>query len=122
MRIVKRLAILLRDDFRCCFCEQLFTADKLTVDHLYPISLGGTSRPRNLVAACNSCNNDKNIKTWVAYSERIQERVKRMRRRNYTTALNFVRGLLRLYGVITTKEILTNLSLEIERSYVWKSY
>lgn len=54
-----RKNILLRDDFRCQYCGERFTADELTLDHIKPISRGGTDSWNNVVAACKRCNHKK---------------------------------------------------------------
>lgn len=54
-----RLAIYLRDDFRCIYClTDLRDADPfdISLDHIVPQSDGGTNEPRNLVCSCRSCN------------------------------------------------------------------
>jgi 5-methylcytosine-specific restriction endonuclease McrA len=50
-----RAAILARDLGRCHYCGELAN----TVDHLVPVSAGGTDAPTNLVAACARCNGRK---------------------------------------------------------------
>lgn len=63
MAISKRLRfeILRRDGFRCYYCgvrgNEVETT--LTIDHVVPVSLGGTDDPENLVAACGDCNAGK---------------------------------------------------------------
>lgn len=55
-----RFAIYARDGFDCVYCRGVFPPDYsgqgLTLDHVVPRSLGGHSRPDNLVTACASCN------------------------------------------------------------------
>lgn len=54
-----RLAIYLRDSFRCLYCcADLHSADPrdITLDHLVPKIDGGSNEPRNLVTACRACN------------------------------------------------------------------
>lgn len=46
--------------FRCAYCG---VEDKLTVDHVIPISRGGPDAPENVVPACKSCNSSKGAKT-----------------------------------------------------------
>jgi 5-methylcytosine-specific restriction endonuclease McrA len=49
----KRRALILKmHDYLCAYCGD--EAD--TVDHLIPMSKGGTDHPENLVAACRNCN------------------------------------------------------------------
>lgn len=52
-----RYEVLRRDGFICRYCK---AGDKpLTVDHVIPVSLGGSDDPTNLVAACRECNQGK---------------------------------------------------------------
>jgi 5-methylcytosine-specific restriction protein A len=43
----------------CYFCEQKFSREKLTMDHLIPLSRGGRSTKKNIVVACKQCNSLK---------------------------------------------------------------
>lgn len=40
------------------------------IDHMLPISKGGTNDPSNLTLACRSCNRDKNNKTSAEFIAR----------------------------------------------------
>ena len=51
--------IKLRDDFKCQYCGLRHSARSLTIDHVYPKSMGGKNTWDNLVAACKSCNQSK---------------------------------------------------------------
>ncbi len=52
-----RRNLLLRDDHTCQYCGFLGPAAELTVDHIVPLSLGGSGdRWDNLVVACKRCN------------------------------------------------------------------
>lgn len=61
MTISKRLRfeVLTRDGHTCRYCGGQPPDVKLTVDHVLPVTLGGTSEPTNLVAACADCNAGK---------------------------------------------------------------
>ena len=52
-----RQRILIRDGYCCQYCGD---ENANTVDHVIPISKGGTDEPENLVAACSRCNYSKN--------------------------------------------------------------
>lgn len=68
-----RRQILFRDKYTCLYCHR--EGAKLTdpdghsweIDHLHPISKGGTNHPSNLVAACRSCNREKHNRTAAEY-------------------------------------------------------
>lgn len=52
--------ILIRDNFTCQYCG---SKKNLTIDHILPVSRGGENTWKNMVAACNSCNNVKADRT-----------------------------------------------------------
>jgi len=41
-------------------CKNCGKTEDLTIDHIHPISLGGTKEPDNLQVLCRSCNSSKN--------------------------------------------------------------
>lgn len=51
-----RFEILRRDGYRCRYCGATAADNELHVDHVLPRTLGGTTEPSNLVAACRDCN------------------------------------------------------------------
>lgn len=54
-----RLALYLRDSFRCVYCCQDLHGARpmdITLDHIVPSGDGGTNAPSNLVTACRACN------------------------------------------------------------------
>lgn len=61
MAVSKRLRfeILKRDNHTCRYCGGTAPDVVLTVDHVIPVSLGGSDDPSNLVAACKDCNAGK---------------------------------------------------------------
>ncbi len=53
-----RKQILERDRYTCCACRTISVMD-IEVDHLIPISQGGTDDPSNLRAMCRRCHATK---------------------------------------------------------------
>lgn len=47
-------------DYRCLGCGKKFPFKKLTVDHVLPVSMGGSSNIDNIQPLCQSCNSKKN--------------------------------------------------------------
>lgn len=45
-----------RDEYICQFCGIKLPADRLTIDHLIPLALGGLDEVTNYVTACEPCN------------------------------------------------------------------
>ena len=58
-----RQNIFVRDHFTCQYCAKKLSEKKLTVDHVVPLSKGGTHEWSNVVAACGTCNNKKGNKS-----------------------------------------------------------
>lgn len=59
LRKTTRLAIYLRDSFRCVYCcRDLHSAapSDITLDHVRANADGGATAPANLVTACRACN------------------------------------------------------------------
>jgi len=54
-----RFEVLKRDNHTCRYCGVSAPDAVLTVDHVVPVSLGGSDDPSNLVAACKDCNSGK---------------------------------------------------------------
>lgn len=54
-----RYEVLRRDNHTCRYCGGVAPDIALTVDHVTPVSLGGSDDPSNLVAACRDCNAGK---------------------------------------------------------------
>lgn len=61
MALSKRLRfeIFKRDHFTCLYCGRKPTEVILNVDHLTPVSKGGTNDQHNLVTSCHDCNSGK---------------------------------------------------------------
>ena len=51
-----RFAVLDRDQHRCVVCGATPEDDRLVVDHILPVSLGGSDEMDNLRTLCNECN------------------------------------------------------------------
>ena len=52
-------------EHRCVMCG--VKDDAMTVDHLIPLSLGGTNFRDNLAPMCHSCNRTKSTRIWFPY-------------------------------------------------------
>ena len=47
----------------CWYCNCVLTEETSSLDHVLPVSRGGSDCPQNLVAACRRCNSSKGNKT-----------------------------------------------------------
>lgn len=57
--------IFLRDGYKCTYCHD---TEFLSVDHIMPLSRGGSNGLENLTTACRSCNSRKSNKTLEEWS------------------------------------------------------
>lgn len=56
-----------RDRNMCGYCGRVYRSDKLSRDHIVPVSKGGPNTWNNCVTACKSCNREKDdmsIEQW----------------------------------------------------------
>ena len=58
----------------CHYCEQKFTKDDLSMDHVVPLARGGKTTKSNCVVACKTCNHEKKYQTPA---EQILEELKK---------------------------------------------
>ena len=56
-----RFEILKRDKFRCVLCGQDAKETKLVIDHILPVTWGGTNDTANLRTTCSACNHGRMI-------------------------------------------------------------
>ena len=54
-----RFEVLKRDSFTCRYCGQSSPQVVLEIDHIIPLSDGGSDDPMNLAASCWDCNSGK---------------------------------------------------------------
>ncbi len=54
-----RRHVLARDGYTCQYCGRYGQAVRLEIDHIVPVSKGGTNDVKNLVTACFDCNRAK---------------------------------------------------------------
>lgn len=65
---------------KCYYCGQEILPAKMTLDHVYPRSLGGPTIPQNLVPACRKCNGRKEnmtpeqFRSYLALKDEEQKR------------------------------------------------
>jgi hypothetical protein len=54
-----RFSVFARDNFTCRYCGRQSDKVELVIDHLIPVSKGGTNDQENLITACVECNQGK---------------------------------------------------------------
>ena len=64
--------VLIRDKYECQYCG---SHDFLEVDHIIPISKGGTNQEDNLITACSRCNNLKRDLSLKEFVEKNKDKI-----------------------------------------------
>jgi len=63
-------SIFVRDKYKCQGCginvvrSKTYQPNQVTIDHMIPLSKGGSHTRDNLITLCHQCNSEKNDKTW----------------------------------------------------------
>jgi hypothetical protein len=72
-----RLSVYLRDGGKCLNCG---AESDLTLDHLEPLSVGGSSTVSNLITVCADCNSGRgNLPWWEFYPNHVCNHIFRVR-------------------------------------------
>ena len=56
-----------RAGYRCMYCSRKFEPEQLTLDHIVPLSRGGSHSTGNVGPSCAKCNVHKGNKTYVEW-------------------------------------------------------
>lgn len=62
-----RQAIFRRDNYTCVYCGHRGNTQTLQIDHVVPVTRGGSDDPSNLATACWLCNLQKGTRTGWEY-------------------------------------------------------
>lgn len=60
----KRLKVFMRDDYKCKRCG---VTENLSIDHIFPVSKGGSNKLINLETLCVPCNQKKSNKVEISF-------------------------------------------------------
>lgn len=66
-----RVEVYERDNHTCQYCGIKYTSNRLSTDHLIPVSLGGLDEITNYVTWCRSCNSRKSNIPLPEFAKRI---------------------------------------------------
>jgi 5-methylcytosine-specific restriction protein A len=55
----EKKVILTKSNSKCCHCGKELTVKETTVEHVIPLSKGGSNNVTNLIALCDKCNKEK---------------------------------------------------------------
>jgi len=90
-----------RAHFRCEYCltPEIVSPVLFEIDHIIPLSKGGTSEPENLALACGGCNAHKHFHTqWADPKTGRQSRLFHPRLNQWTDHFEWSQSLLFVIG------------------------
>ena len=98
IRAEKRLAIYLRDSFRCVYCcADLHDAapTDITLDHIRTKSDGGSNTPDNLATSCRACNCSRQDKPLARFAgKETRDHIRRNTRRSLRKYITLAKAIL----------------------------
>lgn len=74
-----RFEVFKRDGFVCRYCGSKPPQVPLEIDHIMPVSKGGTNIIDNLISSCFDCNRGKSDINLTSVPESIEERTAKMK-------------------------------------------
>jgi 5-methylcytosine-specific restriction endonuclease McrA len=91
-RIYTRTRLAEAQNWRCCWCQCDCIAapdsrNSATIEHVVPLSLGGTWDQDNLAMACSRCNNKRGVKSIDVMMGRARETKPKISRKHDRRAL-----------------------------------
>jgi 5-methylcytosine-specific restriction protein A len=100
-----RRQVYARDGFRCVYCGRGGRSLRLTIDHVFPVALGGNNDIANLVTACRACNLTKGARLMNdaglrRYANERRDWAGRERRRGCLVRLGVVLVGLAVLGAV----------------------
>jgi 5-methylcytosine-specific restriction endonuclease McrA len=76
----------------CCYCKVVFWMSDLTIEHLTPLSFGGSNDPSNIALACAPCNHAKGKESWFLKKslskENYEQHTAQYRRKSRQTSVS----------------------------------
>lgn len=75
----QREMLLKRDGRACFYCTDLMQDKDITIEHLIPLSKGGSDVSYNIVLACKICNNAaEDLPVYVKVNRAVKLRVEKL--------------------------------------------
>ena len=71
--VEKRLRRLFNGVAVCAYCGEIIADGDVTLDHVVPVSKGGTDKTANMVLCCGSCNLKKGEDLWQPKYRRLKD-------------------------------------------------
>lgn len=91
-----RFEVFKRDSFTCQYCGRSAPDVVLEVDHIHPVSKGGTDDFLNLVTSCKECNRGKAAKSLDDNSVVVKQRAELERLEQLQMMIDWRRELLNI--------------------------
>lgn len=57
----------------CYYCKKVFINNDLTIEHIVPLSFGGSNDSANITLACEPCNHQRGHESWMLKRQIFKE-------------------------------------------------
>lgn len=114
----KRYKILQKYNFTCCACGKTSDEIPLEIDHIIPVSKGGTNDEKNLQVLCYECNQRKFNQDDDTFKSDSEEYIKdylerkKISKLSSTAKLNILKSILNKYKEYSWNEVSILLDFE----------
>lgn len=71
-----RMSVYNQSEGRCVYCGRFIPFDEMTIDHIVPLSKGGTNYEKNLQCCCKECNLMKQDLLECDFNKKMKEILK----------------------------------------------
>jgi hypothetical protein len=97
--IKTRFEVFKRDGFKCVYCGNTPNESKLEIDHIVPVSKGGTNLIQNLIRSCFDCNRGKsnNLLTSIPEKKNITD-LEKERILQYKEYIKYLKDIEKLHN------------------------
>ena len=96
--VMYRLTYFMKGRHFCYYCKKSVPRDEITMDHMYPRSIGGPTIPQNLLPSCRECNSHKADMTYNQF--KIWMSLDASKRHSYICKINALKEGYRKIGVL----------------------
>lgn len=99
--------LFLRDLHTCGYCGRIYREDKLSRDHIVPVSKGGPNAWQNCITSCKTCNREKDdmllseagmVLLYVPYVPSAYEKLILQNRKIIACQMEFLQNFLPIHS------------------------
>ena len=100
-----RMSVYNQSEGRCVYCGRFIPFDEMTIDHIVPLSKGGTNYEKNLQCCCKECNLMKQDLLECDFYKKMKEILKNQKNKKIRDKTQTLRGVYRKTCIVCNKDV-----------------